>query len=194
MKMLIGLTGRTGSGKSSAARIFEKLGGYVSDCDKVAHTVLKDSKIIKVLSDEFGSTILDSIGEIDRKKLGAVVFSDSEKLKFLNKAVHGAVVEKCIDECLHSGKDICFMDGSELESSGADEKCRHIIVITADEKTRLSRIMQRDNIDRETALRRMNSQKEYSKEAIFVDNSGSISELEEKLKVIYNSFSGDLNE
>ena len=194
MKMLIGLTGRTGSGKSGAARIFEKFGAFVSDCDKVAHTVLKDSKIKKILSDEFGSDILNDLGDIDRKKLGAIVFSDSEKLKFLNKTVHSTVVEKCIVECVNSGKDICFMDGSELESSGADEKCSHIIVITADEKTRLSRIIQRDKIDRESALKRMNAQKDYSKEAIIVDNSKSLSELEEKLKIIHNNFLGELNE
>jgi len=194
MKLLIGLTGRTGSGKSSAARIFEKLGAYVSDCDKVAHEVILDNNIKEKLCELFSCSILDENGEINRRALGTIVFSDSEKLSQLNSVMHSAIVEKCINDCISSGKDICLMDGSELESSGADERCDFIIVITADEKTRLSRILKRDGIDEESALRRINSQKEYSKQAIFIENNGSEKELEEKIKALYCKISGDIND
>ena len=85
------------------------------------------------------------------------------------------------------------MDGSELESSGADSKCDFIIVITADEDIRLTRIMGRDGIDKESALLRIKSQKEYSKQAIFIENNGSEKELEEKITELYNQISGDIN-
>lgn len=193
MKMLIGLTGRTGSGKSSAAKIFEDLGAFVADCDKIAHGILKDAKIKEELCILFSPDILGEDGEIDRKKLGAIVFSDKDNLKKLNGTVHPAIVKKCIELCENSGKDICFMDGSELESSGADKLCKHMVVITADEETRLKRIMARDGIDRESALKRIKAQSDYSKEAIITDNSGSEEELREKIISLYNKFSGEIN-
>lgn len=194
MKMLIGLTGRTGSGKSSAAKIFESLGAFVADCDKVAHEVLRDEIVKQKLCALFSSDILDKSGEIDRKALGSIVFSDKEKLEKLNRVVHGAIVKKCVELCENSGKDICLMDGSELESSGADKLCRHIIVITADEETRLGRIMTRDNIDRDSALRRIKAQSDYSKEAIVIDNGESEELLSKKIVSLYNQFLGEINE
>lgn len=193
MKMLIGLTGKTGSGKSSAAKIFESLGAFVADCDKIAHQVLRDEKIKQKLCSLFSSDILDKKGEIDRKSLGSIVFSDKENLAKLNGVVHGAIVSKCVELCENSGKDICLMDGSELESSGADKLCRHIIVITADEETRLKRIMARDSIDRDSALRRIKAQTDYSKEAIIIDNCGSEEALSEKIGFLYNKFLGEIN-
>ena len=193
MKMLIGLTGKTGSGKSSAARILESLGGFVADCDKVAHEVLCDNSVKKKLCSLFSDAILDEKNEIDRKILGSIVFSDKKKLDSLNSIVHGEIVERCLKLCKESGKDICFMDGSELESSGADRVCDRIVVITADEKTRLGRIMERDSIGREDAIKRMHSQTDYSKNAIFIDNCADEKVLEEKITDLYNSFLGEIN-
>lgn len=193
MKMLIGLTGRTGSGKSSAAKIFEDLGCFVADCDKVAHEVLLDDEIKNKLCSLFNEDILNKENEIDRKKLGAIVFSDKEKLALLNGIVHKAIVQKCLELCEKSGKDICLMDGSELESSGADELCKYIVVITADEETRLKRIMKRDGIDKDSALRRIHAQSDYSKTAIYVDNSGNEEELRKKITSLYDQFSGEIN-
>ncbi len=194
MKMLIGLTGRTGSGKSSAAKIFESLGAFVADCDKIAHQVLRDEIVKQKLCVLFCPDILDKNGEIDRKALGNIVFSNKEKLNQLNSVVHGAIVKKCVELCENSGKGICLMDGSELESSGADKLCRHIVVITADEETRLGRIMARDNIDRDSALRRIKAQTDYSKDAIVIDNSEGEEVLYEKIVSLYNQFLGEINE
>ena len=107
--------------------------------------------------------------------------------------MHKAIVERCTELCLSSGKDICVMDGSELEESGADEKCDLIVVITADEDKRLSRIMLRDNIDLKSAQRRMKAQKEYSKKAIFIENNGNRDSLEKEITKIYNEVSGEIN-
>ena len=193
MKMFIGLTGRTGSGKSSAARMFEDLGAFVADCDSIAHEILFDNEIKEKLCELFSNSILDSENNIDRKALGAIVFSDEKKLLLLNGVVHKAIVEKCAALCKESGSDICIMDGSELEASGADLLCRHIVVIEADEKIRLERIMARDNISREDALRRMNSQKDYGKEAIIIENNLGEDELREKVRLLYNKFLGEIN-
>ncbi len=194
MKMLIGLTGRTGSGKSSAAKIFEKLGAFVIDCDSVAHEILLEEETKHHLCTLFSDSILDTSGNIDRKALGRVVFSDKEKLKQLNAVMHSAIVERCLEECEKSGKDICIMDGSELESSGAYKKCRYVVVVSADEKTRLLRIMERDGIDRESALMRIRAQKDYSKEALLISNNKDLTKLQKDVTQLYNKFLGELND
>ena len=191
MKKLIGLTGRTGSGKSTAAKIFEEFGVFAVDCDKVAHEVLFDSDVKKALCDAFSEMILDSDGNIDRKELGKIVFSDSEKLKTLNNIVHGAILERCFSLCENSGSDICLIDGSELESSGADEKCDVMVVVTADEDIRLARIMARDGIDRESAMNRIKSQKDYSKDAIIVTNNGDNAMLRKEIFAIVENLKAE---
>ncbi len=187
MKKLIGLTGKTGSGKSTVSKIFEEFGVFAVDCDKVGHEVLFESDVKKALCDAFSEVILDSDGNIDRKELGKIVFSDSEKLKTLNNIVHGAILERCFSLCENSGSDICLIDGSELESSGADKKCDVMVVVTADEDIRLERIMARDGIDRESALRRIKSQKDYSKEAIIIENNGDEKSLCNKIAEIIDN-------
>ena len=193
MKMLIGLTGKTGSGKSTAALTFEKCGAFVADCDKIAHEVILEDTAKESIRKEFSDEVFDPHGNVDRKKLGAVVFSDEKKLEALNKIMHGAIIEKALSMCENSGKDICVLDGSELETSGVHKKCRCVIVITADEDIRLNRILKRDSIDRETALRRIRSQKDYQSEAVFIENNGSSRLLEEKIISIFNKFSGEIN-
>ena len=193
MKMLVGLTGKTGSGKSFAAKSFERLGAFVADCDVIAHEVLKDDAIREKLCAVFSTQILDKDNNIDRKALGRIVFADNKKLSLLNGIMHGEIIRRALMLCQNSGKDICIIDGSELEASGIDEKCDYVIVISANEDIRLKRIMARDNLDRESALRRMGAQKDYSKDAIFIINDEGKDALAEKINTLYNRFLGELN-
>lgn len=193
MKILIGLTGKTGSGKTSASEMFERMGAFVVDCDAVAHEILNDDIVKENLVEKFSPSVLDGNNNIDRKILGNIVFSDTEKLEMLNSIVHKVIVDKSIDMCINSGCDICIIDGSELEASGADKKCAHIVVIESDEDTRLNRIIARDNIDREKALLRIRAQKDYTKSAIHIENSSSRDILKEKIADLYNKFLGEIN-
>ena len=185
--MLIGLTGKTGCGKSSAADILRKLGAYTIDCDEIAHRILTFPEIKERVKSEFGLSVFNESGEIERKKLGTLVFANSEKLKKLNSIVHPAIVSEILSLADNAENDFVVIDGSELESSGIDEKCRHIIVIEADESVRLRRIMERDGIDKITAIRRINAQHNYSKKAVIVENNKGRDELYKKLEDIYTS-------
>ena len=184
--MLIGLTGRTGSGKSSAAEFFINKGACVVDCDSIAHKVLEDENIKNELKKYFPPEIFDSSGKVIRQNLGRIVFSDPQKLSVLNSIVHPEVIRRSLEIISASGKKTAVLDGSELDTSGIDKKCRHIIVLESDEEIRLKRIMQRDGIDRDSALKRINAQHDYSEKCITVKNNASRAELFSELEIIYN--------
>ena len=110
MKMLVGLTGKTGSGKSSAAQFFKENGAFVADCDCIAHEVIQSEAVKSKIKQEFSDSVFDTYGNVDRKKLGAVVFVDEEKLLALNSIMHGAIIDKALSMCENSGKDICIIE------------------------------------------------------------------------------------
>lgn len=179
--MLIGLTGKSGSGKSYAASLFKKWGALVIDCDKIAHEVLLKPEVTEKIRHYFGSDVFD--GDIpNRKKLGEKVFSNAENLEMLNSIMHPVIVREILS-CAENGR-LCVIDGSELEASGIDKKCEHIIVVKADESVRLARITERDKISTEQALLRIKAQKDYSKKAIVIENNTTPLEFEERLKKV----------
>lgn len=193
MKMLIGLTGRTGSGKTTAAQILTRLGAFVADCDKIGHNILFDPSIKEKLCKAFSESILDENKNIDRKALGKIVFGDKEKLSLLNHIMHTAIIKEALALCEESKKDICFIDGSELEASGVDERCSYVVVITADKDARLKRILERDNLKEDAALSRINSQTDYSKKAIIIKNNGNLKDFENAVTKVYNKFLEEIN-
>ena len=191
MKKIIGLTGKTGSGKSCAAEFFRKKGACVADCDKIAHSVLEASEVKDKLRETFSNCIFDEKGNVIRKELAKIVFSDKEKLEMLNGIVHPVITEKVLGLISESEAELGVIDGSELGVSGIDKKCDKIIVITADEAVRLKRITERDKIDEQSAQMRIRAQKDYNGEAVIVENNAGIDELEAVLEVIYKEIMED---
>lgn len=191
MKMLVGLTGKTGSGKTTAAKTFSRLGAFVIDCDEIAHKALFDKKVIKKLLAVFPESIYEN-GEIKRGELGKIVFSDPEKLKLLNSIVHPWITGEILSLFEKSVADIVIIDGSELETSGIDKKCKHIIVMESPENLRLERITKRDSISSDDAQRRIDAQKGYSKKAIIITNDSTPSELEKKIEEVYKKIVAEI--
>lgn len=161
---LIGITGGTGCGKTTALRELEKLGALVIDCDAVYHGLLEsDEKMIGELAARFPEALKD--GGIDRKALGAVVFNDADALRDLNSITHrhvDAAVTAMLRRHAMQGGSIAAIDAIELISSGLGKKCRAVIGVTANSETRIERIMKRDNISREYAQMRVAAQKPNS--------------------------------
>jgi dephospho-CoA kinase len=93
-KPIIGILGGIGSGKSTVAAEFAKLGCKVIDADKIAHELLKKEAVRDKIVSLFGRAILDSAGKIDHRKLAEVVFGDADKLSSLNKIIHPLVLER----------------------------------------------------------------------------------------------------
>ncbi len=193
IKVLIGLTGKSGSGKTYASAYFKKLGAYVIDCDRAAHNALTFPSVKEKIKNTFGEAVFTK-SEVDRKKLGRIVFSDPKLLKKLNEIVHPEVTDFILSETESLKDQICIIDGSELEESGIDEKCKFVIVICADEKIRLERIIKRDSIAPLDAQRRIDAQKDYSKKALLIENNSTRAEFEKKLGDVYSFLRMYLNE
>lgn len=158
MKFILGLTGQTGAGKSTAAKSATKLGFYVIDCDSVAHRVLETDEVKSALTVAFGENILEG-GKINRKKLAAAAFQTSDKTELLNKTVLPFIVKKINALIENSGKEYILLDAPTLFESGADKICNKTLGIIADTDIRFRRIIERDNLTELQALSRINAGK-----------------------------------
>ena len=159
---VIGLCGRSGSGKGYISSVFASFGGLHIDTDKVYHDLLEpvDGKISECLSEivsYFGEGILDGL-HLDRKKLGAIVFSDDEKLLKLNEITHKYIKEKTlslIDSCTAT---FAVVDAPVLFESGFDSLCDFTVCAVADDETCIKRIVKRDGVTEEAARARLANQ------------------------------------
>ena len=159
---IFGLTGKTGAGKSTVASKLEAMGFYVIDGDLIARNITRKGKpALKELAKEFGCDIITEDGSLDRKKLASRAFKDKESTAKLNSITHPIIkaeFETEIEKAEEKGFSYAVIDAAALLESNCKDLCEKIIVVTAPEDIRLSRILQRDGITKEQALTRMNAQ------------------------------------
>lgn len=160
---VIGVTGPTGAGKTTALGILEELGGAVEDCDAVYHELLHTSTpMLNELKTRFGGAIFDENGGLRRKKLGAIVFGDKAALADLNAITHGYIVaelKRRIARAQAEDRPAIALDAIALLESGAGALCGVTVAVTAPEETRVRRIMAREGILEEYARARVAAQK-----------------------------------
>ena len=158
---IIGITGGTGAGKTSALRALESLGALALDCDRIYHELLANNAELKSELERRFPGVLAK-GEIDRQLLGSIVFSDPVALLDLNAITHSFVseeVSRAIAKWESEGGSLAAIDAIALIESGIKGKCDLVVGITAAEESRISRIMNRDKITRERAELRIKAQK-----------------------------------
>ena len=162
----IGLCGSSGSGKGRVCEILKEYGFYHIDTDKIYNDIvnIKGSECLKELCDFFGSEILLPNGGLDKKSLAKKVFEDenSEKnLKVLNSIAHRHIRKKVEEILALLEEENCkaaIIDAPVLFESGFDDMCDYTSFVSASRETKIERIIKRDNISREKALVRLNSQ------------------------------------
>jgi dephospho-CoA kinase len=190
----VGLTGNVASGKSSAALFFAGLGAHVIDADRVAHLLLKSgTPVYRNIVDAFGEQILKSAGEIDRRILGRIVFSDADKRLLLNSLIHPAVetdILRRIGELEQSGsRGIIIVDAALMIETGGYKMYHRIIVVTCDPALQVSRLITRDGLTEEEARARIASQmptEEKLKLANYaIETSGTLEHTREQVEAIY---------
>jgi len=159
MMIKVGLTGNIGSGKSTVAQLFEMLDVPVFYADIQARIISERKDIIDEIQNSFRDIIKDNNGYLDRKKLAAIVFNNAEKLSLLNSIIHPRVIAGFSEWCLqHDSFPFILHESAILFESGLAYLCDQVIVVTAPQKIRLHRVMQRDQLSRMEVLSRMRNQ------------------------------------
>ena len=154
---LVGITGGTGCGKTTALEAIRKLGGYVIDCDEVYHWLLRyDPSLLEAIENRFPGTV--EAGTLNRKKLGSVVFADPQALLDLNAITHSAVKQEVLRR-LPPWPALVAIDAIGLFEGGLAQLCRITVAVTAPEEQRVSRLMAREGISAEYARSRIAAQK-----------------------------------
>jgi dephospho-CoA kinase len=187
--LIFGITGGSGAGKSTASDIFRQMGIKVIDADKTARQVVeKGEPCLEELKTKFGAEVIANDGSLDRKKLGNIVFSDENKLKSLNEITHKYIRRSIISELEKSGAEFAAIDGAVIIGSSVEDLCAFIVSVLADREIRLKRIISRDNLSREQAENRLNSQPSdefYMENSSYVIyNNGNENELKLQVKEV----------
>lgn len=185
---IIGITGGTGTGKTTALNVIREMGGLVIDADELYHTLLNESEpMLEALRERFPGAIPE--GTHDTKALGQIVFSDPEELRDLNAITHKFVSEeigRLLTDWAKNGGELAAIDAIALIEGGAANICKATVGITAPTETRIARLMQREGISREYAELRISAQKpnEYFEENCdyVVSNDGSQESFKTKCK------------
>ncbi|MGN0642096.1 MAG: dephospho-CoA kinase [Huintestinicola sp.] len=188
---VIGLTGQSGAGKTTAAKIFRDENFAVIDADIAAREVVEPGTVcLRDIAECFGNDMICKNGCLDRKKLGEKVFSDKNMLMRLNNIIYPHInrrIEALIGE-YSADHPYILLDAPTLFEAGADKFCAKIISVTAPREIRLKRITARDNISEEMALRRFDSQlsEEYfrQKSDYVIENNGDEEAFREKVKAV----------
>ncbi|MBQ0908884.1 dephospho-CoA kinase [Flavobacterium sp. F-328] len=158
MTKIIGLTGGIGSGKSTIATYFKEAGIPIYLADDAGREVMQDPSIIAAIVDVFGTSIIEN-GVINRQKLAAIVFNESQQLQKLNRIVHPAV-KKHFDNWLLKQKHFPYVlyEAAILFESGKYKECDCVITVIASLEARIARVVERDQTTRELVLQRINAQ------------------------------------
>ncbi len=158
--LVIGFTGPTGAGKTSALRALERLGGLVLDCDAIYHQLLRtDDALRTALTGAFGQVFAPD-GTLDRQKLGTVVFSDPAALETLNRIIYDRLPRELLRRMDDSDAPVVGVDAINLIESGLCDMCRRTVAVLAPAEQRVRRIMARDGIPEDYARLRVQAQKD----------------------------------
>lgn len=141
---VIGLAGGIGSGKSTVARAFARLGAEVLDADAMVHDLLCRPTVIRKVTRRFGEDVLDAHGRVDRKKLGAAAFASGKGIRDLERLLHPAVIRRTrgrIAELRRTkGTHVVVIDAPLLFEAGLDRLCDEVIFVDASKVERLKRL------------------------------------------------------
>ncbi|MBI4233849.1 MAG: dephospho-CoA kinase [Chloroflexi bacterium] len=193
--VVIGLTGGIGTGKSEVSRLLRELGAEVIDADKLGHEVYRPhSETWREVVAAFGDGILQPSGEIDRKKLGAIVFNNPEALAKLNAIMHPRMYRMAgerIKALQAQGAKVIVLEAAILIEAGWTPLVDEVWVTTAPEGVVIQRLQRRNNLPEEAVRARIRaqlSQEERARHAqVTVENAGDLAQLRQTVTELWEN-------
>jgi dephospho-CoA kinase len=191
---IIGLTGGIASGKTSVALMLERLGAAVVDADLLAREVVQpgEQALAKIVA-AFGEGVLNGDGSLNRAALAEIVFSDPAARRRLEGITHPAIrarADQKLAALREQGVRTVFYVAPLLIEAGNSDRVDEIWVVYLDRESQLARLMARDSLDRDAALRRIASQMPMEEKKklgrVVIDNSGTREELEAQVRRLWS--------
>jgi dephospho-CoA kinase len=194
MKLVVGLTGGIGSGKSAAAEAFEKLGATVVDTDAIAHELTgPGGAAVAEIARQFGKAFIDATGAMDRKRMRDLVFTDAEEKQRLEALLHPMIrAESERRIAAAPGAYVIYVVPLLVESAGHRERVGRVLVVDCPEALQLSRVRQRSMLPEAQIKRIIAAQiKRESRLAAaddVIDNSGTIAALQQQVAALHQKY------
>jgi dephospho-CoA kinase len=194
-RRLIGLTGNIGTGKSTVAAMLAELGAEVIDADRVAHEVMQAGTLAhRRIVEAFGLEVLDPDGEIDRARLGAIVFADPAALMRLEAIVHPATLEAISRRVAATSADVVVVEAIKLIESGIADGCDSVWVTTCRPEQQVHRIVGGRGLSRAQAEQRVRAQppqeEKIARADVVIDTAGSLSRTRAQVQAAWERLTG----
>ncbi len=194
MPRVIGLTGGIASGKTLVSRTLQGLGLTVIDADEISHELMaKDEAVKQRVIETFGTQVLTAGGEIDRERLGQMVFQDQEHRQALERIMHPGILAQLSERARKSSTDV-VLDIPLLIELGGHEGVDLVVVVYAARERQIERLMARDGISREEAIRRIEAQLPLEEKIPYADyvinNNGTVEETMDQVTRFYKLIRG----
>lgn len=190
MTVVVGLIGGIGCGKSTVSSAFSARNAMVFHADPCGHRALSDPAIKTAVEARWGKTVFTSTGNVLRKALAKIVFSDEKELEYLNQLVHPFIINQflqCLKQAQESNVAIFVVDAPLLLETGMDKYCDHIIFIDTNEENRHKRVFTRGWSLTEFQLRektQISLEEKRKKSDYVIDNNTSLAKMEEQVSLI----------
>ena len=185
---IIGITGGIGAGKTTVCNMFKELGAETCDADEIAREKeKKGGAAYNEIKECFGPEIISENGDLNRKKLAGIVFSDKEKLEKLNKIVHKYVFEEIKEKIKSCSSDVLCLDVPLLFSSEFPIKCDYTVGVLAEREERIKRVEKRSGMSRDEIIKRIDNQisdDELLKKADFIVENNDVEKALDAVKKI----------
>ena len=190
--IVIGLTGGIGTGKSEVARILEEIGAYIIDSDRLGHSAyLPHSEIWEEVVKEFGDGVLLPDEEIDRKKLGSIVFNDPVQLAKLNEIMHPRMGQMVANIIEGLDAEVVVVEAALLLEAGWDALVDEVWCTGASEDVVIDRLKARNGLNKEEAQKRINAQmsvdERKSRSQVMIENNGDLAQLTTVIEQIWEN-------
>jgi dephospho-CoA kinase len=194
MPKVIGLTGGIASGKSLVSQTLAGLGMTVIDADDVSHELMaKDEAVKQEVVETFGAGVLTAHGDVDRGKLGSIVFRDPGLRKELERILHPRIFAELWKRAKGCSADV-VLEIPLLIEQGGHERVDLVVVVYSTRERQIQRLMGRDGISREEAIRRIDAQLPLAEKVSYahyvIDNSGTVEETVDQVARLYKQIRG----